>query len=325
MRYRRVRALFLLTVVVPACAGPGRVAPSGHGSVESVRLVTEDIPRFWRAFDRLPGDVTFEDAAEIFERDYLNGGTAGLAAFQEARFEDAERFAEAVLDAREYYAAVRENTLAIDTSVVLRDRILDSFREFKRLYPRGSFPDVYFIVGWLRTGGINVTPGLVIGAELFARDAATPVEELNEWARANTKPFEWLPHIVAHELAHRFQLGRWRNTLLHQAMREGAADYVAEQVSGGHINPRAHTYGQAHEAELWNEFVMVMSGSDFGDWLYAQPGDGRPADLGYFIGYRIVEAYHQRASDKATALRDIVELRDFLGIFEASGYAERFQ
>ena len=57
--------------------------------------------------------------------------------------------------------------------------------------------------------------------------------------------------------------------------------------------------------------------------MYGRPGDGRPNDLGYFIGYRIAQAYYQRAADKAQAVRDIITgcgagVHELLG---RSGYA----
>jgi hypothetical protein len=40
--------------------------------------------------------------------------------------------------------------------------------------------------------------------------------------------------------------------------------------------------------------------------MYGRPADGRPSDLGHFIGYRIAQAYYDKATDKAKAIRDII-------------------
>jgi hypothetical protein len=40
--------------------------------------------------------------------------------------------------------------------------------------------------------------------------------------------------------------------------------------------------------------------------MYGKPLDGRPSDLGYFIGYRIAQAYYNRVADKLRAVRDII-------------------
>src|SRR4051812_13657994 len=78
------------------------------------------------------------------------------------------------------------------------------------------------------------------------------------------------------------------------------------------------------EPSLWDDFKNEMHGTDVSRWLYNQGTSTatptRPGDLGYFIGYRIVEAYYQKQSDKVAALRDIIEIRDADAFLAASGY-----
>lgn len=49
--------------------------------------------------------------------------------------------------------------------------------------------------------------------------------------------------------------------------------------------------------------------------------DGGPADLGYFIGYRIVEAFHARSPDTRQAVHEIIRATDFEDLLRRSGYA----
>jgi hypothetical protein len=57
-------------------------------------------------------------------------------------------------------------------------------------------------------------------------------------------------------------------------------------------------------------------------WLYNHPGTAeRPADLGYWIGYRITKAYYLNAADKRQALRDIIELKDPKKLLADSGWS----
>ncbi len=53
--------------------------------------------------------------------------------------------------------------------------------------------------------------------------------------------------------------------------------------------------------------------------------NGRPADLAYFMGYRISQAYYQKAEDKKKALADILNFADAPALLRASGYAEQFK
>ena len=291
------------------------------GSCIAGDIVTADVARFWAAFDRLPAEATVEQAAAILQRDYLDPGSPGLDAFRKARFKDATTLARRVLAARAYYAAVRPNTVETVSSVEVREAIQAVFLRLEALSGKPVDADVYWVIGWLSTGGINAKPGLIIGLEMFGRDERTPVDELSDWARANTQSPEIVPHIVAHELIHRYQRRRGKRTLLSQALAEGAADYLGEWVSGGHINARAHAYGTTRFEALWQEFRQQMGSQDLGVWMYRQPRDGRPSDLGYFIGYEICKRYVERADDRDKALREVLVMRNPERILRGSGLA----
>ena len=130
------------------------------------------------------------------------------------------------------------------------------------------------------------------------------------------------PGIVSHELIH-FQQHYPNQALLEHAFLEGSADFIGELISGMQINNDAYKYGIAHEAELWKEFSGHFEDKGFGIWMYNRPPDGRPNDLGYFIGYRIAQAYYSKAADKQAAVRDIITARggDVRSILSLSGYS----
>jgi hypothetical protein len=59
--------------------------------------------------------------------------------------------------------------------------------------------------------------------------------------------------------------------------------------------------------------------------MFAVPSDpDQPVDLGYVVGARIVQAFYDRADDKAWAVREILSITDYEGFLERSGYAEQF-
>lgn len=69
-----------------------------------------------------------------------------------------------------------------------------------------------------------------------------------------------------------------------------------------------------------------MNSTDLSGWLYqGDKSTHRPTDLGYYVGYKIVEAYYKGAADKARAVKEIIEVRDFTAFLEASGYTKRFE
>ena len=108
------------------------------------------------------------------------------------------------------------------------------------------------------------------------------------------------------------------------AIEEGSADFLAELTVGGHINPHLHEWADARELELWEEFKKGMHDDDYSGWLYeGDAAEDRPADLGYFIGYKISRSYYENAQDKSRAIYDILNITDFGEFLSASGYDGR--
>ena len=65
-----------------------------------------------------------------------------------------------------------------------------------------------------------------------------------------------------------------------------------------------------------------MNRTNVNDWLYnGSAAKGRPADLGYYIGYKICEAYYRVAKDKKQAVKDILEIKDFNQFLKDSQYS----
>ena len=262
----------------------------------SARLVTSDIQLCWSAIDRAPAD----SLAEYLQREYLDKASVGVRDFIQGRILSAEDLATSVRARRATYDSIRAANL--DVTKAEAD-IRNAFRRLKELYPPAVFPDVYFVIGRFNSGGTSTDHGLLIGAEMY-RDPAS------------------LPGIVSHELIH-FQQRYPSGPLLEHAFMEGSADFVGELISGRQINNDAHRYGIAHEAELWKEFSAHFDNKDYFPWMYARPTDGKPNDLGYFIGYRIAQAYYNKASDKRQAIHEIITARagHVRELLAMSGYA----
>jgi hypothetical protein len=289
------------------------------------RFVTSDIANFWLAYDGFGSS----QAATAFQIEYLDRASPGLRDFMQARNVTAVSLAQMVGALPAYFTAIRPNTLRLTQNGALLDRIRSNYDRIETLYPAAVYPPVTFLIGRFSTGGTIRQSGMLIGTEFFAIDDATPLHELPPFQRANVKPLDSIPLIVAHEHTHILQAvagsaGRSSAaTLLEQSLMEGSADFVGELVSGGHINKHIHAYALPREAEIWAEFQLAMNGRDVSRWLYNQGSSTgeRPGDLGYFIGYRIARAYYDRATDKAAALREIIEVRNATSFLAASGYS----
>jgi hypothetical protein len=306
----------------------GRLAAQNTDPMKA-RLVTSDIPHFWAVFDK----ASLRDAADLFQRDYFDAGSEGLKTFVKVRINSAQNLAAVVASRPRFFAAIRENTLALDRDPDVKAAIQASFRKLKEIYPDAVFPDVYFLIGAMNSGGTtDGGKGMLIGLEMNARDDKTPVDELNQWQRASVGQIANVSNIVAHEVIHveqqRANQSRdtpsHKPTLLEASLEEGGADFLGEMISGGIINRTQRTFGNEHERELWEEFRMAMNGTQTNKWLYeGDRAKGRPADMGYYMGFRICEAFYEKAADKSEAIRRILSLNDPEGLLRESGYAEK--
>jgi hypothetical protein len=289
-----------------------------HSDPDSAQLVTRDIENFWRAYDQAGPN----NACSAFQEEYFNKGSIGLRDFVQLRIDSACTLANWVARHPQYYGSIRSSTQRVAS---FTPEIRQSFRKLKELYPDAIFPNVYFVIGRMNSGGTTSYNGLLIGVEMYGRTPTMPTSELTDWQKQVLKPVDELPGIVAHELIHFQQKGPEPKTLLGKAIREGSADFIGSIISGKNINSLQKDYGDKHERELWSEFKQAMHGTDTSEWLSnGSDVKGRPADLGYYMGFRISEAYYTKSKDKKQAIRDILEIQDFDALLKASGYADNF-
>lgn len=314
----RSGALSLLAAV--ALGGCRSITPPiGYSTPAEASIVTTDVGAFWTAFDQIDSGA---DTMPL--RGYIDNGTVGLRDFTDLRWKNATTLTQAVWARRPYYASIRATTLV---AAQMEPQIRAAFAIADTLIDDAIFPDVYFAIGAMGTGGTTSNHGLLIGVELFSKAPDSPTDVLTPWQKSVIRSNDVLPAVVAHELVHYQQKysGSSNQTLLGQSIREGSADFIGKLLSGRTINESVEAYGLAHEAELWAEFQPVMNGTNYSNWLYnggsITATSTRPADLGYFIGARIAEAYYNKAADKHKAIQDMLRITDFNAFLMASAYA----
>ncbi|MEJ2882306.1 gliding motility protein GldB-related protein [Pedobacter sp. GR22-6] len=265
-------------------------------------FVTKDITNFWNAFDQVKASTQINP----FEALYIQPGSPGVQAFTPGRIESAASLLKTVLERWDDYVKIRKNSLAMLEN---EKQCRAAFLALKYLYPKAVYPNVYFVIGRFNSGGHSNPKGLIIGAEMVqSKD---------------------VPYMVAHELIHYQQdsIPKKNLSLLAACINEGSADFIAELISGGGPNRETHDYGNANESKLWNEFKLIMDDKeDSHDWMYNyKPKNGYPPDLGYWIGYKITEAYYNKATDKKKAISDILHIKDFYQFLSDSGYPLKFK
>ncbi|MDJ1497036.1 DUF4932 domain-containing protein [Cytophagaceae bacterium DM2B3-1] len=277
-------------------------------SPEQIQFHTEDIDLFWKVFDKMYPRIQ----GSTLQKEYIEAGSAGLQNFIKNRIESGNKLAKTIRKELDYYQAIRASSLSIASR---KEQFYTCFHNLKQLYPEAQFPDVYFVIGRKNTGGTIFKGGLLIGAEMFGQPTATFTPRI---------PIDYLDELISHELIHFQQKYSKNNSLLAQCIREGAADFLGELISGAHGNQEMYHYAEQHKQELWKEFLARKDDNNWQGWLYYSKDTSRPKDLGYWMGYKITQSYYQHATDKSQAIKDILTIQDFTGFLEKSKCTELF-
>ncbi|MEQ8549989.1 MAG: DUF2268 domain-containing putative Zn-dependent protease [Cyclobacteriaceae bacterium] len=282
----------------------------------SNKIHVEDLHHFWAAYE------SFKETSDysVFDSMYLDIGSAGLKNFIKGRIVSAKNLSLYVAGYKDYLAELKTST---DQIVQYQPQIEEIFLNLKEIYPAAKIPDVYFVIGAFNSGGTSSNAGLIIGAEMYGKTDSTDMKRFNRWLREVLEPVSEVPHIVAHELIHFQQSYRGYN-LLTNCLMEGSADFIAEIISGKNINDHVHAFANPREEELWEEFRKVMFKMKKDGWLYTS-AEGRPNDLGYWMGYKICQAYYDQMEDKTQAINDILNIKNAKKFLAQSGYGNQFE
>lgn len=320
---RTVFIFFIFTALLTGISAQSKSEekrPALNTNPDAAKIVTSDIALFWQAYDQAKP----ENDLIVYRDEYLKKGSPGLQEFRRTRIGSSCGLVDAINTYPQYYASLRESSAKIET---YKPQMQASFRKLKEIYPEAVFPDVYFLIGRMNSAGTLTPQGLLIGVDMFGKTDEKSVEKMNDWHKAVVSQIERVPFIVAHELIHYQQKNSSADqSLLARALGEGAADFVGELIAGGNINPHLHEYGNPREKQLWQEFQKEMAGGDIGNWMYqGDEAKDKPADLGYYMGYKIAESYYKNAEDKKQAVKDILEIKDFKKFLADSRYQEKFK
>jgi len=286
----------------------------------NAQLITSDITHFWRAYDLAARDTA--QARAIYQREYFDKASLGLQDYFMLRIRSVRDFVQNQRAKPRFYRAIRPSTLRIAT---MTPQIRAGFAKLKELYPEARFPNVYFVVGRWNSAGTVSSAGMLIGADQLCGTPDTPVDELSTYGRRSLGTLAQLPYVVAHEHIHTLQKASKDLSLLRGAINEGMADFLAELTTGHQPNASLLPYGQAHEKQIWADFTKEIASKDWSNWIAngRQETADKPADLGYFVGYRICQSYYQEMADKKQAVHDILNISDYPAFLAKSRYAEK--
>lgn len=291
------------------------------------KFFTTDIDLFWQVFE----NTTTNFSTEEFQSLYISQGTEGLKDY--AGQKNLASSLQSTLRSNAYltyYNSVKENTLDLSLTI---DKSKEGFSKLKKIYPGTNLFNVYFLVGAMTAGGRVSDNGLLIAVEMFSKNEDTKFDDLSEWHQNVLRNKEYLSSIVVHELIHKQQQYRLSNsnaiTTLELSIVEGMADFISHYLLNDEpfMNEHLHFYGDPIEEELWIEFKPQMDlNYQKTEWLFTgkRTMQGHPADMGYYMGYKILEAYSSNFENVEAAIIAMLSATDYQEIFQTSNYGDKF-
>lgn len=276
----------------------------------------QDVSNFINAFNKC--ETNWANAPSYFYNDYFSKASNALFFYQKFKIQSSShQFAYRVEDKKEYFRSIIPNLKQLSTQ---ENSIRDYFIKFEQLYPDAVFPDIYYTVGCFNAGGTSSPFGLIIGTEMHAKRKDSDLTNFTNWEKKVVRDLSNLPLITIHELVHIQQNNNYSN-LLGNAIYEGAADFISSLVCGTHINQYVHDWANKNEKEVWNEFEKEMYGENTRNWIgNADRAKDKPADLGYYVGFKICESYYNKQTDKKKAIKEILTITNWDEFYKRSAY-----
>jgi hypothetical protein len=300
---------FPITIILAglACAAPASSVPSAPGAA----IQTDDIDRFWKAYDAVRSGTDRPTKLALFQRLYLDPATPGLQALIAARRYTLAQYVDAIDQYPKFWSSIRPLTARAREAAAPLGKDLASFR---RLYPELKPASITYAIGVLRTGGTTTNNMVLIGAEIALADETVDVSELPEPMRTRlgtffrTRPFANNGQNNVHEYVHT-QQQESRNSLAARVAYEGVAEFVAERATNHRPPLKLYAYGAAHQNAVRARFRADMAKTDWDDWLYNSDRNVfGVSDMGYFVGYEIARGFYESAHDKRAAIRAMIQL-----------------
>jgi hypothetical protein len=296
-------------------------------------IETSDIGLFWSVYDKVIYTADSAKSVQLIQEEYIEKGSVGLAAIRHYNTFESKDIYHMIRMQQLYLNSIRKSTLNIQDKYATYKRIFD---RFKNIYPQYSYPKVYFTIGAMLVGGFNKDDeSVIIGTELATATPSSKTDSLNAYIKLFASGNLGVQFIMTHEIVHTQQIhGYLQNmNLAGICIMEGSADFIADLLLERKNLMPYTIYGRKHNGTIKRSFINNKLSSDnriINDWIYntSEYVTGKIAckpDLGYYVGYKICESYHNRAKDKKQAIRDILQINyddknSVMNFYHNSGY-----
>jgi hypothetical protein len=297
---------FLITLLIFTLFGCDKKVNDSNRNI-----ITSDITNFWKAYDEITATQDSILQYKYLDSLYFQKGTVGLERIKQARNYIPQDYINSINNYPKFWNSVRKNTLKTEMYV---SELEEGIEKMRKIYPELKPARIYFTIGALRTNGTTVDSLVLIGSELAMSDKNTIASEfqgdLGKGRRKyfDSNPIDNLILLNVHEYVHT-QQNRQVDNLLSYTLREGIAEFVSVIAMNVSSAAPAIAYGKQNEKVKKKFEEEMFYGNNVHHWLWSDfSNEFNTRDLGYYIGYSIAEINYNKAKDKQSAIKEMIEL-----------------
>lgn len=313
---KRILTAFIV-ISIFSCSNKTNNNQTAGSEIKDYKIITSDIDHFWTAFDSL---ASTKDSAKTIQQLYLDQASDGLIEFQKVRptMFTAEEFVKAIRNYPKFWQSVRHCTENIKNET---EKIDYAFLEIKKIYPDFHIPDICFAISPAGVGGTSSENDsmLLIGSEIVSADTTVDISEFKNILKDILGTLDIQLYTI-HEAIHTTQNPKTEPGIFTETLREGSSEFISHYILKKQFRTKKYDYGYENECKLWNEIKTDFNNiENYGKWFGNYANNEHP-DMGYFLGYRIMESYFDKQSDKEKALVEIIKLSNPDDILNKSKY-----
>ena len=310
-----MKSTSLVTVMIIAFVNIGArhhaiAQPNYPTNPENAQLIYSDVENFVEAFEKLQHTT---DTITVLNKYYFDEATPGLKEYISRHNLTPALLKNAIQKDPERYHKIAG---FLGNQESFRPEFKETMLQFSEVLPSAMYPPTYLLVGANRgIAQASKFGQLVTITRVLDREVA-------------------LKKLIVHELAHFQQaismgiqtygaLYASPNNMLGLCLREGGAEFITSLVLNDITQSKGLEYFNSNEYSLKTRFIQDLSQHDAQYWLWDSIDDlNTPALLGYVVGFKICDAYYQRASNKENALQEILLMTTPETVLELSKYLE---
>src|SRR5690606_4856647 len=166
------------------------------------RIHINDVTNFWKAYDKIQKEQTFDEQLKIINADYLKHASNEIKEMCEVMNYTDSGYVNSIIKYPKFWNSLRHKTASLAEE---NEAIYKYLQNLKTLYPNLQPANLYLCFGLGNAGGRPLGRDLVIGLELALGDSSINTSEFESQAKKDFYKYAQtggLAHVAIHEYIH---------------------------------------------------------------------------------------------------------------------------